>query len=88
MKHNCHGKRGRSRFFPQQQGQYLASVALSFDYSELAALSESGHINLEVIILARNEEKRVIAGVRDQVDIKPGKEKESPRFLYQNLLHG
>ncbi len=75
-----------SEYFPREENSYQVSAILSFDFSELAQLSESDNLNLEIVILARRPEGDVQTGIRDQVEIKPDKASHEPRFLYQNVL--
>ncbi len=75
-----------SEYFPQGDGTYLASVVLTFDYSELAKLADSDRLDLEVVILAARNQGEVTAGIRDQVEIRPRRNDSRPLFLYQNVL--
>ncbi len=75
-----------SEYFPRAADRFQVSVILSFDFAELEQLSESENLNLEIVILARQPDGEVLAGVRDQVEIKPNRNSGEPRFLYQNVL--
>ena len=76
-----------AEYFPDSSGRYQIPILLAFNHLQLKALSGADALNLEVIMLARDPLEQTQGGVRDTVEIRPQKGKESDtRFVYQNLL--
>lgn len=71
--------------FPQESGKFLVPVFLSFQSGSLTEKS-ADRLNLELILLARDDQRRVVAGLRDHVEIRPRRTAGEARFLYQNLM--
>ena len=76
-----------AEYFPDASGRYQIPILLAFNHRQLKVLSGADALNLEVIMLARDPLEQTQGGVRDTVEIRPQKGKESDtRFVYQNLL--
>ena len=76
-----------AEYFPDFEGRYRVPVLAAFDRTEFPSFDESGRLNLEVIILARDLQDVARAGLRDRVEIRRRQEGEKDtRFVYQNLL--
>ena len=76
-----------AEYFPDFEGRYRVPVLAAFDRTEFPSFDESGRLNLEVIILARDLQDVARAGLRDRVEIRRRHEGEKDtRFVYQNLL--
>ena len=76
-----------AEYFPDASGRYQIPILLAFNHLRLKTLSGADELNLEVIMLARDPLKKTVGGVRDTVEIRPRKGKDSDtRFVYQNLL--
>ncbi|MDE2927962.1 MAG: VWA domain-containing protein [Acidobacteriota bacterium] len=76
-----------AEYFPGFEGGFRVPVLAAFDRTEFPSFAESGRLNLEVIILARDLKGVARAGLRDRVEIRRRNEGEKDtRFVYQNLL--
>ena len=76
-----------AEYFPGIEGRYRVPVLAAFDRAEFPSFDESGRLNLEVIILARDLKDVARAGLRDRVEIRRRADGEKDtRFVYQNLL--
>lgn len=76
-----------AEYFPDYEGQYRVPVLAAFDRTEFPSFDDSGRLNLEVVILARDLKNVARAGLRDRVEIRRRDEGEKDtRFVYQNLL--
>ena len=76
-----------AEYFPDFAGQYRVPILAAFDRADFPSFDESGRLNLEVIILARDLKDVARSGLRDRVEIRRRQEGEKDtRFVYQNLL--
>ena len=76
-----------AEYFPDYEGRYRVPVLAAFDRTEFPSFDDSGRLNLEVVILARDLKDVARAGLRDRVEIRRRDEGErDTRFVYQNLL--
>jgi hypothetical protein len=75
-----------AEYFPDAVADYNVAVLLAFDYAQLSDISGTENLNLEIIIIARDEQDRARAAVRDQLEIRNKQSEDEARFVYENLL--
>jgi hypothetical protein len=76
-----------AEYFPQPDGSYLVPATAAFVYSDLRSPeSKSAGVDLDALLIARDYQGQVVAGVRDRVDIRVGDREADADFGYQNSI--